>query len=270
MKKICVYAHYNSENKIAPYVLYCLDKMREEGIRILFVSASRLSLINESRLSNVVEKIIYVPNIGCDFYMWEAGIEYLSNKILEIDSLILLNSSVLGPIFSLQDFFKKMDIKNLDFWGISDSYEIRYHVQSYFLVFNRKVINSEVFRDYWSNLVPLHKDDVIRIYEVQLSKYFNERGFTSDVYYHARDKSNPTLCHPIEMFKAKVPFVKIQLLRDNPCKIKLEEIVNYIKKNGNINIDVLNPYSEVKLNSFDRRVKRMLSFFNFKRGKYNA
>ena len=53
-------------------------------------------------------------------------------------------------------------VKNIkcDFWGITDSSEINYHLQSYFLVFKKNVIQSNTFKIFWDGVKILNDNGI--------------------------------------------------------------------------------------------------------------
>ena len=164
----------------------------------------------------------------------------LMGKAEEIDELILLNSSVIGPIFPLDEAFNRMAPSSCDFWGMTESFESNYHLQSYFLCFRKKMIYSELFKRYWTDMAPLAgRQEVINRYELKLTGYFREHGFESGSLIKSMDirllclknlslifkkKKNPTLYYADQLLQLRMPFVKIQLLRDNPFNLQLDKI----------------------------------------------
>src|SRR5205823_4815644 len=73
-----------------------------------------------------------------------------------------------------------------DIWGMTDSYEINYHIQSYFLYFNELVIKSETWLDFWQKMdfTGLSKWDIIVKYEIGLSQSFLKASFKLGAYAH--------------------------------------------------------------------------------------
>ena len=38
--------------------------------------------------------------------------------------MIMMNFTIMGPIYPFEEMFKKMDSKDLDFWGMTKHYKI--------------------------------------------------------------------------------------------------------------------------------------------------
>jgi rhamnosyltransferase len=116
-----------------------------------------------------------------------------------------------------------------DFWGMTDNTEIAWHLQSYFLVFKRPVIDSKDFAEFWKSIVPEQpKNQIIHKYEVGLTRYLTELGFKPAAFAptaNSRDafqrwwmrftgRANTTLFSPLELLAAGMPLVKVALLKD--------------------------------------------------------
>ncbi len=231
MKRICIYAHYDSRGTIKGYVRHCLSNIRNEFDELVFVTSSTLGPFEKSKIAGLCTAILEVENIGFDFYSWKKGIETVRERLNTFDALVLLNSSVLGPVSPLGNVFAKMEASRCDFWGMTECFLVRHHLQSYFLCCNGRMCSSRAFREYWSALEPLAvKEKVISEYETAFTRHFARRGFKKGVAFpvgmfiplwkRILDKNlakrNTTLVFAPELLEAGMPFVKIQLLASNP------------------------------------------------------
>lgn len=218
MKRLLLYAHFNKNNAIAGYVMYMIKNFRDACIDIIFLSDSEVSdAMAKKNLSQYVNEFVLVPNIGYDFYTWKIGIAQFWDIFPRYDKLILLNSSVLGPMFKLKRFLNALDYLNKDLVGATENHEKQYHLQSYFLYFSHKLFRSPCFKTYWDNLAPVNdREEVINRYEVKMTQYFLDNGYSTGSYYKQHGNRNPTLNQPYDLLLKKMPFIKIQLLRENP------------------------------------------------------
>lgn len=79
--------------------------------------------------------------------------------------------------------FKEMEKRNVDFWGLTESFEGKPHIQSYFLVFNTNIIRSKAFYDFFNSIEVLSsKGDIVRSYEIGLTEAFMSAGFSHSVF----------------------------------------------------------------------------------------
>lgn len=118
------------------------------------------------------QKVIIIPlkNLGLDFGLWSQFFQIYSTYFKNLDELILVNDSCYC-LNSLQSIYLKN--KNLLMWGITDSYEHKYHLQSYFLSFNSKQSIKSVLE--YFKIIDFtkftSKHDTIFVGEIGLSQY---------------------------------------------------------------------------------------------------
>ncbi len=236
MKRLAIYAHYGSSPQVAGHVLFCLRHLAELGFQIGFVSNSEISPASEAALNKFCERIIVRENTGMDFSMWQRGIvEY---DLLQFDELLLTNSSIIGPLQPLAPLWQNPAVADCDFWGLTDNFEVNQHLQSYFLVFRKPVIQSPRFAAFWRSVLPYqNKLRVIHSYEIGLTCWLEEGGFKWKAVYPQADvwrlfkknrdlprtlfnlcfrpnqkPPNSTLYAPDILLQCGMPFVKVALL----------------------------------------------------------
>ncbi len=189
--RACIFVHYDKDNMIDDYVYYYLNELLTVVQKLVFVTVSDISKKDIKRLEALDIDVIKRKNIGYDFYSYKVGIERLD--LSHYDELIICNDSTFGPIMPIKNIFDKMNNEKCDFWGITDSEEIAYHLQSYFLVFRKKILKSHEFSDFWNKLKILEdKKEIIKRYEVGLSKVLLTHNYTLGVYiqYEINKKDN--------------------------------------------------------------------------------
>jgi lipopolysaccharide biosynthesis protein len=243
MKRVAIYAHFGESSKMALYVFYFLKAIRSLGFEICFVSNSPVSPASRATVSALCEKFIQRENIGFDFAMWQAGLaEYDLSTVAE---LLLTNSSIIGPLQPLAPLWKNPAVKDCDFWGLTDNDEHGLHLQSYFLVFRRPVIQSASFQEFWRSVQPYEdKNEVIQKYEIGLTHRLEKAGFKWQAiftqqrlwslflrrrslrkkigdWYYARPLPgrNTTTLLPDLLVKCGTPFVKAALLQERPLQV---------------------------------------------------
>jgi len=178
-KRVCIFAHYDKDNIVDPYVYYYLEELKKVIQKIIFVTVSDILKNDLDNLEKLDIVVIKRENIGYDFYSYKVGLERINLK--SYDELLLCNDSTFGPIYPIVSLFDSMQNQKCDFWGITSSLLISNHLQSYFLVFKKDILQSTVFNDFWSNLCILEdKDEIIKQYEVGLSTILYSKGYTGD------------------------------------------------------------------------------------------
>ena len=245
MKRLAIYAHYDAQREVKRYVTYYLAKLAEVSERVDFVSTAGLPSVELDKTRTHCERALTRPNVGYDFGMWKRVLDEL--PLDEWDEVVLTNSSVFGPVFPLRQMFDAMADADCDFWGATDNYEMGWHLQSYFLVFRRSALASEAFARFWASMLLYEdKDQVIRSYELGLSTYLVEAGLRGRAYLPAATlfpawpldllikykRRNPTTYHPVRLLRRGLPFIKTELLRDNPGRVPLAPVFRELDRTG--------------------------------------
>jgi rhamnosyltransferase len=109
-----------------------------------------------------------------------------------------------------------MEYSDCDFWGLTVNQE-QYlpHLQSYFLVFNKKIINSEIFKNFFRKVKHENcKQNIIENYEIALTPTFVDAGFKMDSFIKKIFERNPTLHYKSFSFLTNndFPFVKVSFI----------------------------------------------------------
>jgi len=243
MKRLVCYAHFDGKDQVRPFVLHSLQMIRPCCADLVFVSNSPLTDQDQALLAASATHIIVNNNTGYDFYMWKLGLESVDLSLY--DEVILMNSSVFGPLFAMEPVFSAMAAVACDFWGITECFQMQPHIQSYFLVFRKAMVRSEAFRLFWNSVLPYtNKLQVIQSYEVGLTQWFVESGFRAGVYCcfeqiglqcrnagkRLRKKDNTSVKFALELLQAGSPFLKRDAVRNR--KVDLQQVDQYLEKWG--------------------------------------
>jgi lipopolysaccharide biosynthesis protein len=221
---MCLFAHFDKNDKVDEYVFGYLSKIRALNFSIVFISASRLSAPDIDRLYVDCCDVILRENAGLDFASWSAGIAKHRDSIT--GRLLLVNDSVYGPIGSLQSAVDRLTSRPADYYGMVESIEIAPHIQSWFLLLEPWIARHAVFQEIMAQpFVAMTKSEIILNGEVALSRRLNDVGFEYKALYmptRAGLMASRCQAHPMHLlwrellFDAGVPFLKVDLLRDNP------------------------------------------------------
>jgi lipopolysaccharide biosynthesis protein len=271
MNRLAIFAHFDAENEVKPYVSHYLDRLRELCTRVVFVSTSQLGERQLEALWPRVDQVMLCENTGWDFGMWKHAIDHVDRS--GVDELLLTNSSVFGPVFPLAPIFERMAAKPCDFWGMTDNFEWHWHVQSYFLVLRRAVIDSGAFQLFWNSVLPYrNKDAVVMSYELGLTQFLLDSGFRAGAFLPTEAwttwadrrrmdllrRWNPTLFHPMRLLEHGMPFVKVGLLRDNLGEVRLDPVYRAMADSGYdldlVKFDRAAPPRDKKLRARARRL----------------
>src|SRR5262252_2925017 len=175
--RIAAFVHFVRQGIVHDFVLHYLAEIARAGFTTVFVSnAPRLDPESLDRISPLYGAILLRANVGMDFGAYKDGIGELP-RLDRLEALLLANDSVYGPFHDLGDVIGRMNPAEADVWGITDSWERRFHLQSYFLVFGRRALSHEAFRQFWSGVRYVQsKSWVIGHYEVGLTRHLVRNG----------------------------------------------------------------------------------------------
>jgi lipopolysaccharide biosynthesis protein len=185
----------------------------------------------------VCTTVVHRENRGFDFAGWALAME-LFPSVMDAEEVLLTNDSIYGPIQPIGGILQTMRTRRCDFWGITESLEVERHLQSYFLLFKRDALAADTYRRFWAAVRALPtKHDVIEAYEVQLTRILSQAGLKPDAFIPfsglESDICNPTLhLWRTLLLRAGLPFIKVQLLRDNPLNNDINEWSNLVENLG--------------------------------------
>lgn len=261
--RVCVFVHWDGAGEVRDHVLHYVRSLVDAGLSVLFVTNSgRLQPVSLAALKTMCAGVMIRRNVGYDFGAWREGFAALNLPREDTELAVMANDSVYGPLRPLHDLLAAIDLDQADVWGCTETYQSRYHLQSYFMGFSPRVLASPVWRRFWGSVRPApSKDAIIHRYEVGLSQALIKAGFqcravwpypelAADIdaammrgkpndedYFdpimdvrraHARRLRdavvyrvplNPTSDLWRQLLRAQFPFLKRELLRDNPSEV---------------------------------------------------
>ena len=244
--RVCIFSHFDKNNIVNKYVLYYLSELSKVS-DIIFVSTSE-GLQNTDSLKLYCRDIIVKENYGYDFGAWKSGLNLLGNELEDYEELILCNDSMFGPFYELEPIFNKMS-NSYDVWSMTDNMQIAHHLQSFFVVYNKKAFQHKLFKDFWNNFkIYIDKQKLIEMNEIKFSEELLKcKDLRVGSYVEARELDsflNITHYYWDELLsKYKFPFIKKELLRDNPMNLDTSNWKEVIESTSDYNtkliIDVL-------------------------------
>lgn len=186
-KQVAIFVHHDPKGVVHDYVWYFLNELRSAGYAVVFVTnGPRPKPAVLDKLLVECPLVLWRRNRGYDFGAYKDALQELPN-LADLDSLILANDSVYGPIQPLAPVLAKADQEHADIWGITDTYDRKYHLQSYFLLIHRKALRTPTFLKFWRGLVYVQdKRLVVQRFEVGFSQRMLEAGLTLSALYPYR------------------------------------------------------------------------------------
>lgn len=211
---LCLFACFGEGKEINPNVIKYVLELSQAFDHVMFLTNTCRGDVTDSDKNAVLldkpnVKILQVPNKCLDFGMWFRVLLPLienDNFSTSFHSIALVNDSchVLKP---LNQLFYEGKTLGADCWGITESCEISYHLQSYFLVF--EVTSIDVLRKFVietdiRSLVGKTKEELIRVCEIGLSQFLLKHNMKLKAVYS------------MERLMKKVPRGDLRFIKCNP------------------------------------------------------
>ena len=226
-KRFAVYCFYDKDGIVDDYVIYFLKALRKTVSKICCVVNGKLTESGRQALKSCSDELIERENVSFDAGAYALVVNTRLDEIRQYDELLFCNNSFFGPLYPLEDVFSEMEKRPVqtDFWGMSvhprmdfvidKSQKLKYvneHVQSYFVVFTKKVFSSQVFADFFRNLPEIKTFlQAVCLYELELTRVLSEAGFTYSGFVNNKGLPpvNSTVLYPdLILRERKYPFVK--------------------------------------------------------------
>lgn len=173
-QRASVLAHFDPDGIVAPHVRRTISALAEVSDRCVVVSTARLRPAELAWLSARAE-VIMRPNRGYDFASYRAGIEALD--LASADELIVMNDSAVFPLVSLEQLLVCWTESGCDVWGVSPGFDRGWHIQSYFVAFDRRAIGDPAFAQFWSSISrDADRSESIVSGEIELSRQLGAAG----------------------------------------------------------------------------------------------
>jgi lipopolysaccharide biosynthesis protein len=239
MKDVCLFAHYDKDDRVDDYVLWYLRNIGDLSFSIVFISTARLNSSDVARLRALCCDVILRENTGLDFGSWSAGFAKYGADIN--GRLLLANDSVYGPIGSLAAAINRLTSERADFYGLVESVEVAPHLQSWFLLFEPWVLKNAKFRAIFAQpFSAMTKKQIIARAEISILRQLTNAGFHYRALYEIRKAGLAARCFSASpmlflwrelLCDVNVPFVKVRLITDNPPGVEnARTIIQVVKQ----------------------------------------
>ncbi len=219
-----VIAHWDPDNTIDVYVEYLCKHFKDLGFKVVISSANPIeNTLVARRWQNYADAIVYRTCDGYDFTSWKAALACFPS-LYQCEELTLTNDSFFGPIGSFAPVYERMEKISCDFWGLTYSQDEAPHIQSFFMVFHKNVLQDAAFSNFIA-AVPLDSSRKKAIaFELSLGIYFTMHGFQGATYAQAvqhilRKYNLATYCYD-KLIDYGVPVLKRETLRRNSLAFK--------------------------------------------------
>jgi lipopolysaccharide biosynthesis protein len=233
--RACLFVSYAPEYALKPHVRFHLAALRNCGFEIIYL------LVVDRILDLLVEKLpdsrvcgeqgwlrgfVVRANAGYDFGAWADAFR-LFPTLWDAECVLLVNDSVFGPVGELGRIVTLALASPADVVGLTESLEQQAHLQSYFLLLKGGALTNRASRAFWANIQNRPEKQHAIHYEVSLVSAYQRFGLTAAALFpyeqgFSEKPRNPTHYQWRELLYRGLPYIKAELLRDNPLEIKID------------------------------------------------
>lgn len=285
-KSLAVFCFYDSEGKVHCYVKHLIRQLKEVADDLIVIVNGTIEKKGYNDIKKYTDKIIIRENRGFDGAAYKYVFSYLKGT-KKYSRIILCNDSFFGPTDDFKTIFSLMTNKNYDFWGLRyvDDGLIDY-LESYFLVFEKKVVDSGNLYVYFNNSQYMDNAGYLEIcscFERGLFSFLKNKNYKFGAYSIDND-SDIFYSADANLIKYNVPIIKRKILNfdeyginqfiriinyiEENCSYSIELIMdyyNYKSKNRTIdlnNYDIANEINEIKILKFSNKRDELIEFIN--------
>ncbi len=212
-QRLAIFFFYDKDGIVDSYVDYLVENVRKNVDQLLVVCNGKLDQLGRQCFEKYTEDILVRENVGFDVWAYKEGLEYYGWEKLEaFDEVVMLNFTIMGPIYPFEEMFEIMNERDLDFWGCTKHHKIPAdpfgrmacgyipeHIQSHFIAVRKSLLKTDDFKKYWEEM-PMINDyfDAICKHEAIFTKTFADKGYSWDVYVNTDDLRDYTY-YPLQM-----------------------------------------------------------------------
>ena len=190
---MALFVTHAPDGRIKPHVPPFLKALASEGVAAtLIVMTDQIRPGDAKELVDLVDGLYARQNEGYDFGAWAHVARDVD--LARTRSLSLINDSVIGPLnaASFSTVFNRIRASNAQLIGLTDSFEITPHLQSYFLV--AKAEGVATLLNFLAGVKAYTtKEDVIIHYEIPLSRHFRNLDLKVEALFPSSTPGNETI-----------------------------------------------------------------------------
>jgi lipopolysaccharide biosynthesis protein len=225
---VCLFAHYAPDRRLSASVLHYLTQLTRCGFAVHVALSGMDRLVPEDR--EILDRLGIAayprPNAGLDFGAWQ--FLFRIGCARDAKTVLLANDSVFGPLLDLLPIMAAMQARNYDVWGMVESHERSWHLQSWFICFNAaSLARPAISRVFEQPFEQMSKAEIVLHGEVGLGTAIRAENLSwgaclPDTRRGLRKlvAANPMHVDWLSVLRSeRVPFIKVELLRDNPVRV---------------------------------------------------
>ena len=231
----CFFVTYLPGRHVADHVVAHARAWYEIGFAVtLIVCADQPTSLKIRPDLDFCSAILVRQNRGYDFGGWASAI-CLTPGLSKARRLVTVNDSIYGPMRGFENMVARLRMSQADICGPLGSTQFRPHLQSFLLQFHEHILTHPFFWRFWRGVRVGNRQFVIRTCELDLLQRASAAGLTSEILFpHVATHPIPnrTLTDWRMLVEEGFPYIKAQLLRDNPFDADITDWRAFAREHG--------------------------------------
>lgn len=266
INRLVIYFFYDADGIVDRYVPYMLNDIKKNCSELFVVVNGKLTVEGREIFTDQIgAKLLVRENKGFDVWAYKTVLQHYGwDKLGKYDEVVMMNHTIMGPIYPFSEMFEKMNGKDVDFWGITKHHAMPFdpfntgigqvyeHIQSHFIAVRRRMLVSPEFKNYWEsreNITSYY--DAIGKHEIIFTHTFDEAGFRWATYVDTSDMEDftyyPLQKMPVKLlseyrcpiFKRRSFFQEYESYLSDTVGDQPRKLMDYIKNHTDYDVDMI-------------------------------
>ena len=180
---VALYACYNPTGTLTWSQRRMLEELAGAGFRTILCNSTLQAMDSfAAEAISYCSDLLFRTNSGRDFASWCLTFFEYEAQIRQAEFVLFVNDSFLGPFASLEPIFSQYRQSSPDFFGLTESWDVKHHIQSSLFILSGKAVSSKYFSEFiYAYDFPDDKFKVIENGEIRLSSIFMNSGLSVEV-----------------------------------------------------------------------------------------
>lgn len=232
--ELCLFVSFAAEPSIKVHVVDHVHRLIDAGVQVILIINTELpahQLQIPEWLQQKLHGCLVRSNSGYDFAAWAHACTLIDRSTIT-QRLYFVNDSIVGPTdeAKFQSMLTRFRSLPGDMNGLTESIDQQPHLQSFFLAFSPRLFRSAIFDKFINGVMNLpDKQQVIDLYEVQLTRFIREHGFRCEALFPQPSVRSACNDHTIENWAGLIergfPYIKASVLKQIGHSSELENLV---------------------------------------------
>ena len=107
VKRLIAYFIYDKQGIVDDYIIYMLCALKEHSSEIAVVVNGKLTSESREKLNQVTPVVMVRENKGLDVWAYKTVLDYYGwDKLVTYDEVIMMNFTIMGPVYPLSEMFE--------------------------------------------------------------------------------------------------------------------------------------------------------------------